>query len=244
MRLLGFHSLSVHISVSVCTSDKSETPRLPAFVCLHICQRLHIWQKWDSSTSPVRLFTYLSIVFTSGKRWDPSTSPVRWCTHLWTLLNPAKLKFLDFRTLSVYTFLHVISRIQCRRLLNLNALLGRRIQTWKRRRKREEMGHFLGSPKTSKTEDAGMGLYSAVPWSWYSQTARRRKLWRHLPRMPVWETMDMKPNCLAKTLRNLWPQIRSLKLTPVVGSRRVSNIEPLHAGLRDPIFGVEQKAHF
>lgn len=109
----------------------------------------------------------------------------------------------------------------------------------------EDMGHFLGSPKPSKIEDAGADLRSAVPWSWYSQNVRRQKFWRHLPRRPVWETMDLKPNCMAKKSMNLWPKFGP-KIWPQFWghSRLVSNIEPLHAGSVTPFLGSNKKHVF
>ncbi len=80
VRVLDFRTLSVYTFVHGVTSMQSETLRLPQFVCAHICERLHIWQKWDSSTSCVCQFIHLS------------TS-----TYL------TKGSLLDFRRLSVYT---------------------------------------------------------------------------------------------------------------------------------------------
>ena len=92
---------------------------------------LHIWQKWDSWTSCVCLFEHLSTsthltkvglldfsrssVCRSGRRlhiwqgWDPSTCLIRCSTHMWAPLNLTKMRLLDFRTLSAYTFAHVIT---------------------------------------------------------------------------------------------------------------------------------------
>ena len=96
-----------------------------------IWERLHIWQKWDSWTSCVCLFEHLSTsthltkvglldfsrssVCRSGRRlhiwqgWDPSTCLIRCSTHMWAPLNLTKMRLLDFRTLSAYTFVHVIT---------------------------------------------------------------------------------------------------------------------------------------
>ena len=115
------------------------------------------------------------------------------------------------------------------------------LKIWNARKKRKEMGHILGSPKTSKTEDARVYPYCALPWSWYSQNVRRRKLWRHLPRRPVWETMDLKPNCVAKKSVNLWPQIRSQNVTPVLGSRLARlYYRAFKCRVRDPILGGQK----
>ncbi len=199
MSLHDFRCLSVYTSVNVYTSDKSETSQFPPLVNLHM---IVFWQFF-----PVLIMRLLIIGL----------------VHFFELCVPALRLFVLIQNIYLspslrWCFSIYFSRIQCRRLLNWNALLGRRLRTWISWRKREEMGHFLGSPKPSKFEDAGADLRSAVPWSWYSQNVRQRKLWRHLPRRPVWETVDLKPDCLAKKAVNLWPQIRSQNLTPVLGS--------------------------
>ena len=113
------------------------------------------------------------------------------------------------------------------------------------RKKHKKMGHFLGSPKPSKTEDTRVYLYSALPWSSYSQNLRRRELWRHLPRRPIWETMDLKPNCAAK---NSW--IFDPKFGPKIWPQfwghdsHVSIIEPLNGVSVTPFLGSKTKPVF
>jgi hypothetical protein len=80
VRVLDFRTLSVYTFVHGVTFSQSETPRLPQFVCARICERLHIWQKWHSSTSGVCQFIHLS-----------------------TFTYLTKGSLLDFRHLSVYT---------------------------------------------------------------------------------------------------------------------------------------------
>jgi hypothetical protein len=98
-----------------------------------ICQRLHIWQKWDSSTSAVCQFTHLSTsthltkvrlldfrrlsVYTSGNVYtsDKTETPrfphsvcLRICArHLRASTRLAKVRLLDCRRLFVYTCVNV-----------------------------------------------------------------------------------------------------------------------------------------
>ncbi len=89
VRLLDFLRLSVYAHVNVCTSDKV---KLLDFSCLSVCRSgkpLHTWQGWN-----------------------PMTSLIRCSTHMWEPLNLAKVRVLDFRTLSVYTFVHGVASSQ------------------------------------------------------------------------------------------------------------------------------------
>jgi hypothetical protein len=217
------------------------------FVSLHICQRSYIWQKWDFSISAFGQFTHDCIL---------AVFPVlimrlliMGLVHFFELSVPALRLLILIQNIYLspslrWCFSIYFSRIQCRRLLNLNALLGRQIRTWISLRKREEMGPLFGVAKAQQIWGRWCGppQCRALVVIFAERTAA--KALATFAAEASLRDMDLKPNCLAKKTVNLWPQIRSLNLTPVVGSRRVSNIEPLHAGLRDPVFGVEQKAHF
>jgi hypothetical protein len=81
VRLLDFLRLSVYTYVNVCTSDKSEAPRLPLFACLQIWQAFTHLARLASLDFPHSLFYTYGSAAKSGKNESPQL-PHSFCLHI------------------------------------------------------------------------------------------------------------------------------------------------------------------